>query len=428
MVRLRDYFETDGKTTVGVSYSWSPDDQYQMQRGPLPDQWLLVKGYGAPAKVEEFRIIDGAVCRGHDTSMQGDKWYQLCDLPLPVSKWLPDEMNEGDWFLREPTVIHYRRSDGKEVFRGPHRTWALLKKVHSEWTGLKGLKVRNVIEIHVFDGDAGKASGKPFEIYGYATGIGPVWWEGEVDGKWGVMKANAVFNGPILQPAPLPGGRQYQPMPATPVPPPVTSPAAWKWHRPVRAPFVITSSYGERVRPEDWNKPPAEQRKEVHPATDYTSADWTAYAAQDGKVVFAGWDTSGYGNLIKLDHGNGRTSLYAHLESFTVAVGDTVTAGQKIGVIGSTGRSTARHLHWEVRLNNVAYAPAPETVPHPLDTATPPPVTPPVTTPEPVTPPPFEIEFATPAGKNEACDMVIEIMQLIKAAPGRKVYMRVTAE
>lgn len=81
-------------------------------------------------------------------------------------------------------------------------------------------------------------------------------------------------------------------------------------------------------------------------------------AADAGKVVTAGYiDRSGYGNRVVIDHGNGFTTLYAHLSQSSVASGQYVSKGQKIGTMGSTGRSTAIHLHLEVRKNGVALNP-----------------------------------------------------------------------
>ena len=72
-------------------------------------------------------------------------------------------------------------------------------------------------------------------------------------------------------------------------------------------------------------------------------------AADSGTVVAAGWDNSGYGNRIVVDHGNGYLTLYAHLSSFSVVVGQTVRRGDGLGMMGSTGRSTGTHLHFEIR-------------------------------------------------------------------------------
>ena len=72
-------------------------------------------------------------------------------------------------------------------------------------------------------------------------------------------------------------------------------------------------------------------------------------AADSGVVVFAGWATGGYGNTVAIDHGNGYSTLYAHLSSINVSCGRSVTQGQTIGYGGSTGNSTGPHLHFEIR-------------------------------------------------------------------------------
>jgi murein DD-endopeptidase MepM/ murein hydrolase activator NlpD len=72
-------------------------------------------------------------------------------------------------------------------------------------------------------------------------------------------------------------------------------------------------------------------------------------AADSGVVVFAGWATGGYGNTVAIDHGNGYSTLYAHLSSINVSCGRSVAQGQTIGYGGSTGNSTGPHLHFEIR-------------------------------------------------------------------------------
>jgi murein DD-endopeptidase MepM/ murein hydrolase activator NlpD len=73
------------------------------------------------------------------------------------------------------------------------------------------------------------------------------------------------------------------------------------------------------------------------------------YAADSGVVVFAGWSTGGYGNMVMIDHGNGYQTVYGHLSSVKVGCGQSVAAGSIIGFSGSTGNSTGAHLHFEVR-------------------------------------------------------------------------------
>jgi murein DD-endopeptidase MepM/ murein hydrolase activator NlpD len=71
----------------------------------------------------------------------------------------------------------------------------------------------------------------------------------------------------------------------------------------------------------------------------------------NGRVIIAGRQR-GYGNVVYVDHGNGLSTRYGHLSEVVVTVGQTVTRGQTIGLVGSTGRSTGPHLHYEVRINN----------------------------------------------------------------------------
>jgi murein DD-endopeptidase MepM/ murein hydrolase activator NlpD len=76
-----------------------------------------------------------------------------------------------------------------------------------------------------------------------------------------------------------------------------------------------------------------------------------------GKVTEVGYDENGYGNYVVVDHGDGYTSLYGHLQKATVKQGDTVSAGQQVGVIGSTGSSSAPHLHLRVHKNGQSIDP-----------------------------------------------------------------------
>ena len=79
-------------------------------------------------------------------------------------------------------------------------------------------------------------------------------------------------------------------------------------------------------------------------------------AAGSGKVVHVGWK-GGYGKTVEIEHGNGMITRYAHMSRFDVELGETVEAGEKIGGIGSTGRSTGPHLHFEVRIGGKAVNP-----------------------------------------------------------------------
>ncbi len=81
------------------------------------------------------------------------------------------------------------------------------------------------------------------------------------------------------------------------------------------------------------------------------------YAFTDGTVVFSGWDSSGYGNCVKINHGNGMQTIYAHNSQLHVAVGETVVAGQLIASSGNTGNTTGPHVHFEVKVNGVSINP-----------------------------------------------------------------------
>lgn len=87
-------------------------------------------------------------------------------------------------------------------------------------------------------------------------------------------------------------------------------------------------------------------------AIDITADLGTAvHAADNGKVVKVEKLTTGYGWYVILDHENGKTTLYAHLSRINVEIGQSISNGQVIGLVGSTGRSTGPHLHFETRLN-----------------------------------------------------------------------------
>ena len=91
---------------------------------------------------------------------------------------------------------------------------------------------------------------------------------------------------------------------------------------------------------------------------DFTAPRGTpVYATGDGKVTRADSRSSGYGKHIRIDHGYGYTSLYAHLYKYNVNVGQKVRRGDLIGYVGSSGRSVGPHLHYEVFKDNIRINP-----------------------------------------------------------------------
>ncbi len=95
-----------------------------------------------------------------------------------------------------------------------------------------------------------------------------------------------------------------------------------------------------------------------HPAIDVANPSLPPIVAADsGRVVYAGWDSSGYGNMVFIDHGNGFKTRYAHLSQIMVTTGQNVARGSVIGRMGSTGRSTGPHLDLRIYLNGAAVNP-----------------------------------------------------------------------
>ncbi len=104
---------------------------------------------------------------------------------------------------------------------------------------------------------------------------------------------------------------------------------------------------------------------EPHKGIDIANLPGTPVVASDsGYVVFAGWDKTGYGKLVVINHGNGFVTLYAHMSAIFVKKGQSVAKGQRIGSIGSTGNVTGPHLHFELRQagrqrNPIGFLPTP---------------------------------------------------------------------
>lgn len=112
-------------------------------------------------------------------------------------------------------------------------------------------------------------------------------------------------------------------------------PCAWKG---------VSSPYGSRLHP-------VMRRYVFHEGVDLNGRTGdSVYAAKSGTVIYAGWKT-GYGKLIMIEHSDGYTTRYGHLSQISVSKGDRVERGSYIGAIGSTGRSTGPHLHFEIRKN-----------------------------------------------------------------------------
>lgn len=107
---------------------------------------------------------------------------------------------------------------------------------------------------------------------------------------------------------------------------------------------VRTSTFGVR-------SDPFLGRAAMHTGIDFAGAQGTPVRATgEGRVLSAG-DQGGYGLAVEVDHGNGVTTRFGHLSRIDVGVGQSVTPGTRLGLIGSTGRSTGPHLHYEVRIN-----------------------------------------------------------------------------
>jgi murein DD-endopeptidase MepM/ murein hydrolase activator NlpD len=95
----------------------------------------------------------------------------------------------------------------------------------------------------------------------------------------------------------------------------------------------------------------------MHTGLDFRAATGDPVrATANGKVSSSGW-MGGYGRMVEVDHGNGLSTRYGHLSEIHVKVGDVVKIGQVIGAVGSTGRSTGPHLHYETRIDGDAVDP-----------------------------------------------------------------------
>jgi murein DD-endopeptidase MepM/ murein hydrolase activator NlpD len=114
---------------------------------------------------------------------------------------------------------------------------------------------------------------------------------------------------------------------------------------PIKAKYRLSSKFGNRFHPTLF-------RWQFHNGVDMACPTGTSiYAPANGLVVKAGW-SKGYGNYIKIKHGNGYETVYGHLSKISVKNGQKLKKGHVIGQVGSTGQSTGPHLHYEVLKNN----------------------------------------------------------------------------
>lgn len=136
-------------------------------------------------------------------------------------------------------------------------------------------------------------------------------------------------------------------------------------------PQVMPAAAGSMSSGFGYRRDPFTGGAAIHSGLDFRAPHGSPiHAAADGTVSFVG-NRSGYGKTVEIDHGSGMVTLYAHMSRFDAQPGAKVAAGEVIGRIGNTGRSTGPHLHFEVRINGRAVNPRPflETAPHVLEEA-----------------------------------------------------------
>jgi murein DD-endopeptidase MepM/ murein hydrolase activator NlpD len=114
---------------------------------------------------------------------------------------------------------------------------------------------------------------------------------------------------------------------------------------PLDGDYPITSNFGYRIHP-------IHKVKKLHAGTDIGAPKGTKVLAAGSGIVITAKSWGGYGNAVMIDHGNGKWTLYAHLNKIRVKEGDEVKSGQHIGDVGKTGTATGYHLHYEVRINS----------------------------------------------------------------------------
>ena len=131
----------------------------------------------------------------------------------------------------------------------------------------------------------------------------------------------------------------------------VTGTGSFGW--PCPSCTYITSKFGPRYHPVTG------AYQSTHTGLDIGAAFGATIVAADGGTVTTAGVKGGYGNCVMIDHGNGYYTLYGHMSSIAVSLGQTVSKGDTVGYVGSTGVSTGPHLHFEIRVNGVCTDPAP---------------------------------------------------------------------
>jgi murein DD-endopeptidase MepM/ murein hydrolase activator NlpD len=122
------------------------------------------------------------------------------------------------------------------------------------------------------------------------------------------------------------------------------------FYQPVQAAFRFTSPFGFRRDPKTGGR-------RMHNGTDFAAPSGTPLlAGGDGVVIQSGW-AGGYGRMVTIQHQFGYTTRYAHMSRIRASMGQRVSRGDRIGDMGTSGRSTGSHLHYEVRLNGTPVNP-----------------------------------------------------------------------
>ncbi len=124
----------------------------------------------------------------------------------------------------------------------------------------------------------------------------------------------------------------------------------WSWPLPAAEPGAVSSDFGHRDSP-------VHGASSDHQGLDIAAPKGTAVLAAADGVVTRAESAGGYGLMVEIDHGDGIVTRYAHQSAMDVAVGETVLAGDRVGSVGSTGRSTGPHLHLEVRVDGAPVDP-----------------------------------------------------------------------